>query len=255
MDQQRTNRRKGDKIIDITEESREEWLASWLAEYGRQLLVALAVLLILLLLSYVWHLSSKGKAETDYLAAENAFQQLEKEGLDKSSPAAENPSYLTLKEILARHPELGSRYNGPLAQMFLRLGDQKLAMTYADKALKELATEKLPFYEEFSKTSLLIAEGNYRDAYKRAAFLQKRMREEAARPDPGFRPALLVLNQIRLATLLQKLDIPAEELKAWREIGQLTQNNEASSEILNTIKTGQISFKDYIQVREKDLRI
>lgn len=237
---------------ELSSESREEQLVTFLGTYGTHILVTLAVLLVAILLGYVWHMVSRGKAETDYLTAETAFQKLEAM-TGSATPITDNPDYIALQTMLAKHPELESRYDGRLAQTFLRLGDMNLAVVYADKALKQLATENLPFYEEYSKTSLLIAQGNYRDALKRATFLQKRMREQSAGSDHGFLPDLLTLNQIRLAALYQQLKMPAEELKAWQESGMAIHTERST--VLDSIKTGQITLQDFIQAREKALRI
>ncbi len=129
---------------------------------------------------------------------------------------------MQLKEIIDRHPELGTRYNGLIAQTFLRLGDIKMALQYGQKALQELSRENLPFYEDFSKTSLLIADGNYADALKRAEFLGKKMnesltgnKESQAR---GFGDILFISNLIRQAMLQQRLTNTEGELVAWQEL-------------------------------------
>lgn len=251
-----------EKNLDFVSESGEERLASFLSLYGKQLLITVAVLLLCLVGAYVWHRVGQGHAETDYSNAEKSYQELlQVKGQDRSKPLAENESYLILQGILARRPDLESRYDGPLAQIALERGDLKLAALYADKALKQLMAENLPFYEEFSKTSLLISEGNDREAYKRASFLQKRMREEAQSVNAGFRQSLLVFNQIRIASLMQRLGMRSDELQAWQEVQQLAAAEAANSgdrpaaNLLETLKTGQVTFEDYLRAREKALRI
>lgn len=240
-------------VLEIDSESSEERLASFLTQYGKPLLLAAGLLIALLLGGYLWHAASRGEAEGDYLLAETSFQQLTKVQAGETS-LADNPSFVTLKKMLAKHPELGARYDGPLAQTLLKLGDVPLAVVYADLALKELAKENMPFYEEYAKTSLLIAQGDYRDAFKRASFLQKRMKEEMQTKNSsvtrGFSPQLFLANQLRLAALLQQLDLPAEELKAWQEVEQLA----ASSHFLDEVKVGEVPFLQFVRAREAELK-
>lgn len=244
-----------DKDLAFAQESSEERVASFLAAYGKQIAIFAAGLLLCMLAAYAWYRVGQSHAITDYTDAEKAFEELQ-QAKAPQSPLAENPAYITLQKMIKSHPELESRYGGPLAQLALQQGDLKLAAQYAGPALQQLVAENLPFYEEFSKTSLLIAEGNDRDAYKRAAFLQKRMLEESQNANAGFSPSLLVMNQIRIASLMQRLNMKSEEAKAWRDVERLAalpsaEQGLSAASLLDTLKTGQVTLQDYIRSREK----
>lgn len=241
-----THSHRLDKKLGLVSQTTDERLAIFLSTYGKQLLIAGAITLLMLLGAYMWHKIGQGHAEADYLKAEKAYQELLQDQ-DPPKPLKDNPAFEALQTILTRHPELTSRYGGAIAQIALQQGEIKLAVQYADHALKQLINENLPFYEEFSKTSLLIAEGHDREAYKRAAFLQKRMREEMQNADAEFRQSLLLFNQIRIASLMQRLGMRGDERKSWQEVQQLASST--NSRLLEGLKTGQVSFKDYVQSR------
>lgn len=233
-----------DPKLQITPESGEERIAAFLSEYGRAFLLGLSILIGMTLVIIAWTMYSKGQSENDYFRAEEAFQKLTQIRSVQDN-ITNNTDYQELEAILVRHPELHQRYDGPLAQTFLRLGEVPLAISYADKALKQLSSEDLPFFEEYSKIALLIAQGNDREAFKRATFLQKRLNEE----NVSSRRVLGLFNEIRLAALMQRLAVKPEELKLWREV----QQQPTAQQLLGDLRTGDVSFLDYVRAREQTL--
>ena len=122
------------------------------------------------------------------------------------------------------------------------------ALVYGDQALKRLSEEYFPFFEEFSKTSLLLVQGSDQEALKRVLFLQKKMEEI------GTKSGLVLLNQIRLAMLYGRLGNKDDEIKAWNRWDQLvTTNPQAAQQIADGFKTGKVTLADYIAARKKDL--
>ena len=248
---------------------REERLALWVQEHGATVLYGFGVLLAVLVIALFWLSRGATQQEADYLAADLAFQEFTQSSADQLNPT-ENTAFRRLKEMIHQHPELGARYNGLIAQTFLRLGDIQQALVYGNKALPALTKENLPFYEDYSKTSLLIADGQYEDAFRRADFLQKKMVEAgslygADLTEKGFGNNLIVLNTIRLGMLHQRLNRDVDELQSWETLRQLQASDDATiapikmdpatvEAILGAFKTGKVSFSDYIQDRKKNLR-
>ncbi len=253
------------------EQSRaEEYLANWVEDYGVKILYAIGGATLLVAIIAVWGMSGGNDTVEDFLVAQEAFERFNGTPPGETNPS-ENPEYLKLKAILEADPSLATRYNGPLAQTFLRLGDMPLALFYGQKALNALAREDLPFYEDFSKTSLLIADGDYKTAVQRAEFLHKNMLEsdphlDRSEAERGFGDTLFLCNALRLATLQQRLGNAQEELRRWQELATLIEendldnkdglrlNNETIAQVKAAFKTGKVAFNDYIGARTQNLR-
>lgn len=243
----------------LPEEPFADRLAHWVQQHGPTVLYAGVGIVVLLLAMYAWSYRNAGDDEADYLKASVAYSEFSITGADVADPAA-SAAFVQLKEVLARHPDLSSRYDGLIAQTFLRLGDMKMALSYGQRALKQLTRENLPFYEDYSKTSLLIADGNDAEALKRAEFLTKKMnesllangRDEQAR---GFGDILFLSNLLRQAMLQEKMNNAEGELLAWQELQRAAETNtEAFARVAAVFKTGKIELNDYIEVRKKALR-
>ncbi|MDP1835537.1 MAG: hypothetical protein Q8K75_06355 [Chlamydiales bacterium] len=260
--------KKNTVVIEGLPEPFVDRLATWIQQYGSQVLYGFAAVVVCLLALYAWSSRTAGYEEQDYINAEVAYEEFSISPTEQTDPAV-NKSFLALKEILERRPELGSRYNGLIAQTFLRLGDMKMALAYGQKALKNLSDENLPFYEDYSKTSLLIADGSYGDALKRSEFLAKKMSEAATKAttdqERGFGDTLLIYNAIRIAMLNQKLSNGNGELAAWQEVQRLggdkksgraamAINDATYADAMATFKTGKVGLNDYIEARKKTLR-
>ena len=222
-------------------------LADWFQEYGQKMIYGIAALVVIMIAGLVWSSARKDASEKAYVEAELSYEKFFKLASDQNDPANEQP-FLSLKAAIENHPDLGARYDGSIAQVFLRVGAMQPALVYGDKALKRLAKEDFPFFEEFSKTSLLIVQGNEQEALKRALFLQKKMTETPTTD------ALTLLNHVRIAMLYGRLGNKLEELKAWTQWDQLvTMNPQTAQQIADGFKTGNVTLADYIAARKKDL--
>ncbi len=222
-------------------------LADWFQEHGQKLVYAAGGILAVLIVGLIWSTQHKSASEKAYVSAEMAYDKFFKIASDQTDPAHEQP-FLSLKEAIDAHSDLGSRYDGSIAQVFLRIGAMEPALVYGDQALKRLAQENFPFFEDFSKTSLLIVQGNDQEALKRALFLQKKMTEASVKD------ALTLLNQIRIAMLYGRLGFKDEEIKAWNQWDQLvTTHPKAAQQIADGFKTGLVTLADYIAARKKEL--
>lgn len=222
-------------------------LADWFSQHGQKMIYGAVVVVLVLIVGLVWSQQRKGASEKAYVDAEVSYNNFFRLASEQADPANDQP-FLTLKDILKDHLELGPRYDGAIAQVFLRVGAMDPALIYGDKALKRLAAENFPSFEEFSKTSLLIVQGSDQEALKRALFLQKKMIEA------GSTDVLTLFNQIRLAMLYGRLGNKDEEIKAWNQWDQwVTTNPSAAQALADGFKTGKVTLADYIAARKKNL--
>lgn len=239
---------------DFTVPPHEERILPFLHKHGKTLIFVFALFFILFLITLLWQIRVNARSESEYIAAQRSFAALQLLPAGKEH-VEENADYQRLAKILERYPELASRYDGRLAQTLIRIGNVSLAMNYADRALKELSVEHLPFYEEYAKTSLLMTEGREKEAYKRAVLLQKHM-EDLIKQDPqntpGFGPVLVFLNNVRLATLLEKMQMPQDALYMWMLINKearATQDPLLQS-LLQQWRIGDLSFAKYVETQK-----
>ena len=240
---------------DLTSPPHEEYILPFLQQHGKKLIAIFALTFLFFVITLLWQIRHNARSEAEYMAAERAFSALQ------AIPAGQehienNPNYKRLTAILGRYPELESRYDGQLAQTLMRIGDLSLAMPYADRALKGLSAEHLPFYEEYAKDSLLITQGHEKEAYKRATMLQNRMEELLATNDSAahqkFGSVLLFLNRLRLATLLEKMNMPQEAPLAWINVNVEARNTQdpVLRNLLNSWHSGDLSFARYLETQK-----
>lgn len=239
---------------DFTIPSHEDRILPFLQKHGKNIAIAFALFIALLVVALIWQIRTHARSEGEYIAAERAFAALQLLPAGQTH-IEDNPDYKRLVGILKNYPELSSRYDGGLAQTLIRIGNVPLAMTYADRALQDLSVENLPFYEEYAKASLLITEGHKKEAYKRAVLLQKHMEElmtKGAQPSSEFGKVLLFLNRLRLATLLETMQMPQEAALAWSAV--INEARTTQDPLLNDLlahwHSGDLSFVRYLETQK-----
>lgn len=85
-------------------------LADWFHEHGQKVVYGAIVVVAILIFALVWTQQRKGASEKAYVSAEIAFDKFFRLASDQTDPAKEEP-FVTLKEAMEDHPELGARYN------------------------------------------------------------------------------------------------------------------------------------------------
>lgn len=195
----------------------------------------------------------KAQSEKDFVSATAAFtkwsQILDKNGEELAQ----------LERMIKKHPELHAQYDAPVGQSLLAAIAPKEASPYIERALQRT---KHPYYNEYSKTSLKISEGSYKEALQEALSLKEKMVADGEYWEKlEESSALFAFNLMRIAILSQQIGNKEEELSAWREIISY------SSPTRKDDKIGQAGFKqlfthftvqettllDYIKAREEDL--
>jgi len=206
---------------------------------------------------------AKGKAETDFLSAQLAYNAWDEgEGLDTV--------FLTnLKTYMKKHPELGQRYEKPMLQRLIAHGESKLSLPMIEKALTKVI-EKPSYYDRFGQASLLVANGHLDKALleseqlKNDLIYDREFWETNKKPYRG--SFLFAFNLLRIAMLNQSLAKNSEEYAAWREFkcyarwenGEValapeTLDKRAFLALEKHFNDHGITLKDYIHYREKTI--
>lgn len=225
-----------------------------LLKYGLPALLAVATGVLLLLLLYRFNWGS-GKAEQDYMLADNLFQKLE---LESNLTSGDSATLAQLSTILKQHPELHGKYDGLMAQVLLVHGEIEPASAYANAALLRTRSEDAPYYTDFAETTLIIAKQQYDEALQRSLALQQRMRDRAtqAANQRSFGDTFYAFNLMRIAMLQQALGLKEDERSTWKEWRYFvtTSRDLFLKEALETFEEGQVSLLSYVTARENALK-
>lgn len=236
------------KNIDFGEDWSQHPLVEWLANHKQIILWIFVSLLTLLILIYQFMAMRTGHNEKDYYQAQTIFNQFQEANFSEN-PALES-DLKQIETLMNSHPELKPRYEGPLAQTLLVLGQVPQARLFAEDIFKRTQEEHLQLYQDYSKTSLLIGEGNYATALQQSQQLQQTLAQ--LEPSAAL-PTLTVFNLIRLGVLYQQLGQQQEERQIWDQLQNATEYLEAVVAVNQALKAGQASLNQYIEERKQAL--
>ena len=215
-------------------------LTDWLERNSRTLVAGLVILVAALFGLYRWHANSTLQTEKDYLVAAKEFAVLQQNPSDANA-------LKELTQVLNKTPDLHSKYDGVTAQLLLTQSNTQAALPFAERTLKRMSTENIPYQVEFAEITLLISQENYKAALDKSIALKQHMHNNET-TDAG----IYSLNLIRIALLQQQLNNPKEELAAWNEwknASQILSNSKTYYSVLNIFNEGQFSLEQYIQSR------
>ncbi len=203
----------------------------------------------------------RGDSQGDFLAADIAYQRWEGQPGDH---------FVRLQKLLKKHPELHAKYDGAIAQKLLGYSESGLAASYGKAALRRIG-DFSPYYTDFSRCSLLIAEGQLLEALDKAKTLKISMEKDDAfweKKSEVVRHGciLFAYNLLRIAVLEKAAGTSEGELAAWQELKKnagwdgskptsKTYDPEAYLLIQENFQSQDISLLDYIQYREKLLTL
>lgn len=246
-------------FFDFLEQS---FITEWFSKNGKTVLYGVISAIALLLIVYNFSDRSSIKAEQSYLQAANNFSLFM-----RSNPAQTLESLEKVKADIIAHPELHAAYDAAIAQTLLNRNFVSESMPFAESTLTRIQNEELPFYTDFAKTTLTIAQEQFRQALDQSLALQTQMVEllknEVQRPSFGME--LFAFNLIRIAMLYQKLGDSEAELRTWGELKQYAGLSHRSSDLLKIdvqpfhfiiqkMAVGTLSLPDYISFRERMLK-
>lgn len=232
----------------------------WITKNGST--IALGLLLIASLLFFVYRTSANKnyQAEADYFNAENDYQIFSGQNERPATPAAREEALHDLQTILARRPELKTKYDALIAQSLLIQGKADESQKFMAEVFKRTAQDQLPLYTSFAKISLLIGQADYTAALEQSKALDQQMNSETS----TYGDALRAYNLLRIAMLEQQLNHPKEELEAWKNFkayaldnGNETNNTRqtASFMLQNIFAEGNATLINYIEARETKLSV
>lgn len=232
----------------------EDWASNpaveWLSSNKQTILWIFGGLLALLILAYRLVVSHTESSESDFFRAQTAFAEFQQEGIQPKDQTAAAATLEELDALMKRHPELKPKYEGSLAQTLLISGQAAQAVPYAEDIFNRTKPDHLKLYQDYSKTSLLIAQGKDGEALTQALLLKKTIDEDANQTSDS---TLYIFNLIRLAMLHQQLGQKEEELKMWEQIQKLSPESESLAFTNHAFMIGQASLAQYIGERKKSL--
>ncbi len=220
-------------------------LIDWLLDYKKHLSYTLPVLLLVFVI--VFRFSMKGaQAEGDFVAAKISFAEV------KRMAELNEQTIDQLKKLLSKHPELQPTYDDQLTQKFLALGEAKEAKVYFDRASQRCALPET-YSSRYAKTSMVIANGEFEKGLNEALELKEEMLSDEKFMNAKENSTLVAFNQLRIASLYQKLNLHDKEKAAWNEIKQgLEKTSHGYQVLLSHFSDREVSLLDYIKYREQN---
>jgi len=251
--------------LELLDEIKESTYFQWLVDNRQSIPYVFIATIILIAIAFKFTSGKASRAESNYLLAENYFVLLNRSLHEE----AESDNVLTsldkLKEITTAYPELQSRYDGLIAQLLIAMNNPQEAKEFADRSLERTAQDNLTVYNNFSKTTLLIAEGAYNQALTESKSLKNNLLQSSSPfsfqgdEAQSFTANLFAYNLLRIAMLEKEAGTPDGEIKAWKEWKRYADNKsdpvlaEAFATIDRQLKEGDFSVNLYIKAREAEL--
>ncbi|MCC5831492.1 MAG: hypothetical protein JJU12_00410 [Chlamydiales bacterium] len=176
--------------------------------------------------------SNKSQSNQDFILANQIFERF------RSGETLPVESIEATEMILKRHPELHPKYDTMLAMTYLAQRNPK-GLFYAKAPLEHSAQQISPFHKSYAKTSLLIAEKKYQEAYNTAQDLHRELKNNQAYS------TLSALNLLRLISLEKEIGVRSE---AWEEL----KAHPTYPTISSLFREGALSLEDWYALRLKN---
>jgi hypothetical protein len=226
----------------------ENEIFRWIAENGKNLGIGFFIIVALFFIGYRFTAGNMATSEIQYIQAENDFQRF----LSEHNSTAQTERLHKLDILLNVHPELHQKFDGAIAQKLINEGNILAGLSFASSSLARTEKENAPYYSNYSKTTLLIAQKKYEEALQQSIALKQELFKNPQGVD-----LLNAFNLLRIATLAQALNLKTEEISAWDEwkiASADSGTNEAYQKLINYFNQTNVSLTNYIEVREKILR-
>lgn len=169
------------------------------------------------------------------------------------------PEFKNFDQILKKHPELTTLYQGKIGQKLLNANLTKEAKSFVEGALKKnsptIFDSKYPYYSLYSQTSLTISESHFEQALKEAIELKESMEKdegfwEKSSKNDAAGGTLFAFNLARIAMLFGDLHDKKNEKKAWEELKGYSQIKNPSKPRDIAIHKGVNRFISHFTVQE-----
>lgn len=251
------------KEIKTALSEEQDTFIEWISNNQKIILYGIIGLIAILFVTMKFASSSSIQAENDYFNIEKQVSHLFN-ATKEQNPPAQRLALEHIETILARRPDLRSKYDGMIAQMLLLDGSFTEAKPFAIEAIKRTEHLLLPHYTDYTKTTLLIAQKEYESALAKAFALKEVMLQEAQKDSSprSFGDALFAYNLLRIAMLEQELGHQKEEYTAWQEWKKFSNESglshaiapKAFKELTLSLEDGNLSLSHYIEERENRLK-
>lgn len=235
---------------------------NWIARNGETLLYGVLGLFVLLFGGYLWFAGSSTKSEGEFQSANEQFAIFRQQA--DSSPEAQQEAFSNLTQLIAKQPDLGSKYDARIAQELIDRYDYKLAKPFAEAALDRVSKDQIPFYVDYAQITLLIAGHHFEEAIKQSIMLKEEMVKalsqwSEAKKEHAFGELLFAFNMLRIPLLQQQLGAKVDERQSWEEWKSYS-NSETHSlpptfdkkafyTVAQLFSDGSVSLDNYIDMR------
>ncbi len=245
--------------LDVLEENH---VLNWLQKNGQNVAYFFAGLIGAVILGYWFFSHRTATIEKEYYIAENAIVKMQLPQVTEQDKVASKQAYEKLSQIVNANTDLQAKYDGIIAETLLQQGNVQEALPYANRSLERVKVDNLPFYQDFARNALLIAQGQYDQALKQSLQLQAQMQVQAKETDDQnlprtFGDSLYAMNLIRIAMLQQQAGLKADELKTWDQLNQalngksnIIKDLNALNSVISHMDDTGVSLSNYIDSRK-----
>ncbi|MES2345278.1 MAG: hypothetical protein V4494_05010 [Chlamydiota bacterium] len=222
-------------------------MIDWIVTYRKSILTYGLGAFAVIFSSYSIYNKVRPHKETDYLMADVYFHKwADGDHHDKELLAK-------VDKITAEHPELHPKYDSLIAERLLVWNEPTSATGYLLSALKRVEAQSL-YFPEFARTTLLISQGDLKEALEDAKALMEEMQADSSLFAEGdlvrWEGLLYAFNLVRIGMLEKEVGSFIGEQKAWDElIGLKNKDPEAFSTIQYHFRENNITLFDYISSR------
>lgn len=247
------------ELNTLTETVAEHPIFQWIMKNSSNIAFGAMLAAALLFFGYRTSANNNSQAEIDYFNAQNDYQIFAGQNERPATAEGRDEALQDLKAILAKRPELKTKYEALIAQELLIQGKASEAQDHMNRVFKRTAADNLPLYTAFSKISLLIGQAEYATALEESKALEQKIAGETSGHDASLR----IYNLLRIAILEQQLGNREGELEAWKNFKAYALNTEtatshgqqtASLLMQNLFAEGNASITSYIEAREAKLQ-
>lgn len=229
----------------------------WVRKNSNLLFYILLGLIILFILIYKTGSYRSSRSESDYFMAEKEYQKILKSMQDGEKNDSLKSSFESLQKILKNSPSLASKYEGVLTEAYIIDENNKEALLYGKNVLSRVKKNNLPYYNNFSEITLLIANNELENSLEESLILKTNLEKEKEKDEQSFSylEKIYAYNLLRIPFLQQKLEKYEEALSSWQKLDEylyLSKSEtiyfqESKNLLENLFSSEKISLKNYIQ--------
>lgn len=190
-----------------------------ISRHGQTILYTVLGTFGVLFTGYLWFAGSSVKSEEEFQTASERFGTI---GNAKPGSPTEQKALNELSKLIAKQPDLGTKYDAPLAQLLIDRSDFKQAKPYAEAALDRVSKDQIPFFVDYAQITLLIASNHFEEAIKQSIALKEEMLKKSehwnkSANEPSLSELLFAFNLLRIPFLQQRIGAVADEKQSWNE--------------------------------------